>query len=279
MFLLTCGAALALATTAAGASQPATVPLDLHAVFGVTAHSPKLPCFCFYVDAGPTTIPGLGLVTYQSLRVVVEASTGCAHLSFVHGIVMSVAGRGEIDYSISVDPACNGVPTGFVVTGGTDEFAGASGSGTFVPNNVRSGHWVDDHGNYVAFPADLPDDWRSETWTGSITVSGHTFDLTPPVISGANSKRVTAPKRANSVRVRFKVTANDAVDGPEYVSCTRLSGSLFRIGRTRVKCWAADTNWNTAYAHFTVAVRRRRLRRVVTVSRSLGPRRSSSPGY
>src|SRR5262249_19639940 len=185
------------------------------------------------------------------------------------GLVMSAGGRGYIDFSISVDPACNGVPTGFVVTGGTDEFADASGSGTFVPNIVQSGHWV------VPFPADLVDSWSSETWTGSITVPGHTFDVTPPVISGANSRTVTAQRGAKSVRVRFKVEASDAVDGPEYVYCTRRSGSLFVVGRTRVRCWAADTTWNTAYAHFTITVKRRGLNRIANAV--TGGRRL--PGY
>jgi hypothetical protein len=46
---------------------------------------------------------------------------------------------------------------------------------------------------------------------------------------------VRAPKRAKRVRVRYSVTAQDAVDGSLPAVCTPRSGTFFRVGRTKVK--------------------------------------------
>lgn len=287
-FLLSCVVASALGTTA-GADQTTSGSLDLHAVVAVTAQSLRCPPGgppglrgCFSVQ-GDATVPGLGVVRYSRGMAIAASEDGsgtvCVHV-LIGPVVMSVAGErnGEIDASIKVDPACNGVPTGFVVTGGTGDFTGASGSGTFVPNIVQSGHWVDADDSTLE-PEDVLNEWHSETWTGSLTLPKET-DVTPPVISGADSRTVMAPRRGSHVPVHFRVTANDAVDGRVYVSCTPQSGSQFPMGRTTVKCWAADTSWNTAHARFTITVKRRRLSRVVDpVTKPLGRRRSSAPGY
>jgi hypothetical protein len=60
------------------------------------------------------------------------------------------------------------------------------------------------------------------------------------------------------VRVTYKVTATDDVDGPVPVACRPSSGSRFKIGRTIVTCSASDKTGNTATARFTVTVKRRR---------------------
>jgi len=262
--LLVAGAVLAaaLATNAAGAGRRAADSLNLHAVVAVTAHSltcppngPPDPHSC-YAFQGSANVPGLGHVTYTRGMTTLDAedgsNTACGHVLF-GPIAMNVAGKGAIDFSVSVDPGCNGVPTGFAVTGGTGDFVGASGSGTFVPNIVQSGHWVDEDDNNIDSD-DILSDWRFETWAGSLALPNHVVDLTPPVISGAHSRTVTAPRGAKRVHVRFTVKANDAVDGPVHVSCKPHSGSLFPIGRTRVKCSAADTSANTAHARFTIVV-------------------------
>jgi len=265
-FLLICVAALALATTAAGAGQRATGSLNLHAKFTLGASVAPCPvdapvgAVCYAVH-GTATIRGLGRVTDRHTLVTVGSVDGpgpaCAHLSFATD-VMTVAGKGQIDSSISVDPACNGVPTGFVITGGTGDFAGASGSGTFVPGIVRSGKWYDAGGDdQDPDEDDILGEWHTDTWTGSLTAGSYTFDLTPPAISGAHSRTVIAPKSAKHVRVRFALKAKDAVDGSLPVSCKPRSGSLFRVGQTSVKCAATDSSANTGHAHFTITVKRR----------------------
>jgi HYR domain len=98
----------------------------------------------------------------------------------------------------------------------------------------------------------------TETWTGTLAVPGLEFDVTPPTLSGARSKTVRAPKRARRIRVIYKVTASDAVDGQLPVSCEPRSGARFPIGRTFVTCKATDSSGNTRGARFVVTVKRRR---------------------
>jgi hypothetical protein len=89
-------------------------------------------------------------------------------------------------------------------------------------------------------------------------VPGLELDLAPPTFSGAKSKTVRAPKGATRVRVKYNVTARDAVDGPIPVSCGPRSGSRFEVGRTIVICEATDTSVNTAQARFAVTVKKKR---------------------
>ena len=98
----------------------------------------------------------------------------------------------------------------------------------------------------------------TETWTGTLEVPGLEFDVTRPTLSGAVNKTVRAPRRAERVRVRFTVTAKDAVDGSVPGRCRPRSGNRFKLGKTRVTCAATDKSGNTATAKFIVTVRARR---------------------
>lgn len=265
VFPLIVGIALTLAASAAGAGQRASSVLNLHGVVNVSASPVSCPAGaasgaeCFAVS-GRATIRGLGRVTDRHTIITVGtadgSNTACSHVSFSPDVI-TVAGKGEIDSSITVAPGCNGVPNGFVVNGGSGDFAGVSGSGTFAPDMVRNGQWVDPDDNNPE-GEDILSDWHTDSWTGSLNAPGYTFDLTPPVLSGAASKKVTAPKGVRHVRVRFAVEAKDAVDGAAPVSCKPRSGSQFGIGRTQVKCSATDSSANTATARFTITVRYRR---------------------
>jgi HYR domain len=114
---------------------------------------------------------------------------------------------------------------------GMGAYQGASGRAT-VARSLSAGH-------------------GSEWWTGT------EFDITPPTIAGAVAKSVRAPKTARRVRVTYKVTASDAVDGQVPVTCLPRSGGWFPIGRTLVTCQARDKSGNTGRARFAVTVRRR----------------------
>jgi hypothetical protein len=83
-------------------------------------------------------------------------------------------------------------------------------------------------------------------------------DSTAPTIQGARSKVVRAPRGATRVRVTYRVTATDDVDGTVAVSCRPGSGSRFKIGRTVVTCTAADRSNNVATACFLITVKRSR---------------------
>jgi hypothetical protein len=130
----------------------------------------------------------------------------------------------------------------FSVTSGTGIYAGASGSGTFSEAGRLSS----------------PGKWRGvHTWTGTLTVPGLDFDVTAPTISGASDKVVKVRRNARRARVSYALTASDTVDGTVPVTCTPRSGSVFRIGRTTVRCVGIDSSANTATASFTVTVRKR----------------------
>ena len=152
-----------------------------------------------------------------------------------------VAGKGELHFvladgadCIDIEPLRN-MPQDFTITGGTGSYEGATGSGR-VERSLGGGV-------------------GTETWIGTVIAPRVEFDLTPPTLVGATSKTVRAPKGAKSVRVTYKVTANDAVDGAVTTSCTPRSGSRFKVGRTLVTCSASDKSANTGTAKFRVTVR------------------------
>ena len=160
-----------------------------------------------------------------------------------------VEGKGEIRFDVADAPCLTAdetalrAPQAFTVTGGTGIYAGASGSGRIE----RAASFNTGGGGAAG----------SDTWIGTLVVPGLEFDLTPPTMSGATAKTVRAPKGAKNVRVTFKVTATDAVDGPVPVSCRPKSGSRFKVGKTTVQCQATDTSANSAKASFVVTVKRR----------------------
>ena len=182
--------------------------------------------YTWFYRIGPPTCPaGVGKPLATTGRLVVE-------------------GKGEIRFALADGAECVDLeplrlePQSLTITGGTGIYDGASGSGTLERN--------------------LSNGVGNETWTGTLAVPGLEFDVTPPTLSGARSKTVRAPRRAKSVRVTYKVTASDAVDGPVRVSCEPRSGARFPIGRTFVACEATDSSGNTSGARFVVKVKRRR---------------------
>jgi hypothetical protein len=154
---------------------------------------------------------------------------------------LTVQGKGEIRFSLADGARCvpqepvRNEPQDFTITGGTGAFEGASGSGVLT-RTVTAGA-------------------GSERWTGTLVAPAVEFDLTPPTFSGAKSKTVRAPKGAKRVRVIYKVTTNDAVDGRVAATCAPRSGGRFRIGRTIVRCSAADSSANAGRASFSVTVK------------------------
>jgi hypothetical protein len=200
---------------------------------------------------GEGLVPGIGNVTETYIWISDIGPPSCPEASGItraYPVTFVVAGKGEIHFAIAAAAQCvsqEAVRTqgqAFTVTGGTGTYAGASGSGTVerklgtATDTGRSG---------------------TETWTGTLSVAGMEFDTTPPVLSGASAKTVRAPRRVRRVRVTYKVTARDDVDGSVPVTCQPASGSRFKIGRAVVACSATDTSGNTATASFRVTVRRR----------------------
>jgi hypothetical protein len=150
-----------------------------------------------------------------------------------------VANKGEIDFALA-EGACvqeepvRNEPQQFTITGGTGIYQGASGRGT-VGRSLGGG-------------------LGSESWAGTLIVPGLDFDVTPPRIAGAVRKTVQASAGAKRIRVTYRVTARDAVDGVVAVRCTPRSRSLFKRGRTAVRCRSTDKSANSASARFVITV-------------------------
>ena len=205
--------------------------------------SPPADCVRF---TGEGQIRGLGTATTTYTKVLPGEDPSCVVVQN-NTAEIAVAGKGSIDVSragkICTPPApFVAGPYVFTVTGGTGAYAGASGTLTF-----RSAVGTIDGGCQCGSAQD--------TWEGTLTVPGMEFDLTAPTISGAAAKTVKALKKAKTARVRYTVSATDAVDGKVAVTCTPRSGSLFKRGRTTVKCSATDSSANTANARFVVTVK------------------------
>jgi hypothetical protein len=195
---------------------------------------------------------GLGDVTGTYTFLIDVGPPACANgwgKARAYPVRFAVASKGEIHFELAAAAECLNeeqdfaarAPTQtFTVAGGTGVYAGASGTGT------------------VARTLGTTDTGAAgtETWTGTLTVPGLEFDITPPTLAGAANKTVRAKKGAKSARVVFRVTAQDDRDGTLPVACTPRSGSRFNIGRTRVTCSTTDSSGNTASASFTVTVRR-----------------------
>jgi hypothetical protein len=201
---------------------------------------------CF-ARTGSGTVRGLGTVNESYVYLVDPAPTGCGTDNDAVQVLpttarLSIPGKGEIQLSVG-GPACAartlGLPlratSAFTITGGTGTYTGASGGGTYIDRS---------YGTYRG----------KDSWQGTLSVPGLDFDVTPPVLRGAVARTVRAPRRSQRVRVPFKVTAVDAVDGAVPTTCMPSPGSIFRLGRTRVTCSATDKSANAASRTFTVTV-------------------------
>lgn len=202
---------------------------------------------------GDTTVAGLGTVHESYAYSLENTPPGCPGELGADVIRLlpttarlTVEGKGEIYLSTEgtgcLDRAGALRSTeGFTIIGGSGSFLGASGGGSLASQSSGP-----------------PSFNGSDTWTGTLVVPGLQFDLTAPAISGATNKKVLVGRRVKRVRVTYRVTAQDDVDGVVPVSCIPRSGSPFTAGRTRVTCSATDKSSNTANAGFTVTVARRR---------------------
>jgi hypothetical protein len=236
--------ALTLVAGASGTSQ-STGTLQLKAKFSVKWHFlPACPAgqpsnvTCYSFD-GQAVVPGLGRVTARYMKTFDGA---CARTP--PDFVLTVAGKGDVSGTVT-GPACGAVPPTQVtldvtISGGTGTYAGASGS-----IQITSAIFERSAGVGVA----------TDTYSGTLNVSGLEFDVTAPVLRGAHSMTVRAPKGARRVKVRYAVSAHDAVDGSEHAACKPSSGARFTIGRTRVTCTAMDSSANSGTARFTVTVK------------------------
>ena len=245
--------ALAVAATVQVASGVAntgatTGPLTFEAALAMNSTpgpcppgSPPDADFCA-ARTGSGAVRGLGEVSETYTFFVHE---GDCDRVFETTARLVVAGKGELQLAVDqyrgecISSALN-LSRAFTITGGSGIYAGASGGGT-----------VSHQASYT--PSGSA---GTDTWTGTLNVPGLEFDVTPPTLSGAVNKKARARRGSKRVRVTYRVTASDAVDGSVPVSCRPRSGSRFKIGRTFVKCSATDRSANAQAGRFRVTVKR-----------------------
>jgi hypothetical protein len=92
----------------------------------------------------------------------------------------------------------------------------------------------------------------------SATASGDEQKNTSEVIDNEPPK-LFIPKdiyiiSKNPVKVDFKVNAIDNVNGEVYVQCDKISGGIFKLGKTTVRCETEDSAGNKSRASFIVTV-------------------------
>jgi hypothetical protein len=245
--LVAAAGAVAFLVTASSSAPFAAGTLNLRATLGTSSPAGVCPAEAppgadCHPRTGAGSVSGLGSVsaTYTWFFGMGDCPSTLVKPLATSGRLV-VAGKGEIDVALADGARCveqepvRNEPQVFTITGGTGTYQGASGGGT-VERSLSGGHGV-------------------ERWTGTLIVPGLEFDITPPTIAGAVAKTVRAPKGAKRVRVTYKVTARDAVDGPIAVACLPRSGSWFAIGRTTVTCQARDSSGNTGRSRFAVTVR------------------------
>jgi HYR domain len=158
---------------------------------------------------------------------------------------LAVKDNGEIQVGVSGTGCLDRIPPNplradeaFTFIGGLGKYAGASGGGQL--SSISYGP---------------PNFGGKDTWTGTLTVPGLSFDLTPPTLTAPASKTIRVPRRVKRIRVSYVVTARDDVDGAVPVSCQPRSGSQFPLGRTPVRCLTADTSGNASKASFVVTLK------------------------
>jgi hypothetical protein len=244
-----------LAGTASGSTNRAAGALQFDVKIGMryeflaacpTPQPEGVECIQF---TGSRDISGLGRTTVTYMKTL--GAPDCPVLTPVRqnaSAAFEIAGKGTLQVTMAPPPCMATAPNSSESTGtivaGSGVYAGATGT-------LRFTTFVDTPG--VGSVARGP---ATDTWTGTLTVPGLEFDLVAPTITGATAKTVKIRRTAKSARVRYTVTAHDAVDGAVRVKCTPPSGSTFKLGRTKVTCIATDTSGNTAQASFVVRVRR-----------------------
>jgi hypothetical protein len=193
---------------------------------------------------GTGSVPGLGSVSIDYVwSFAVDAPTCPSELAKPLATTgrLIVSGKGELHFALAPGAQCVNVepvrnePQDFTFTGGTGVYQSASGTG--------------------AAARSLGGGVGSETWSGTLTAPGVEFDLTPPKFIGARSRTVRTAKGTTRVRVTYNVTASDDKDGLVPATCKPTSGSRFPVGRTVVRCSAADMSANASNASFAVIVR------------------------
>ena len=191
---------------------------------------------------GSGAVRGLGGVSETYTFFVQE---GDCDRVFETTVRLEVAGKGELQLAVDryrgecISSSLN-LSRAFTITGGSGIYAGASGGGTV---NHRASSTPSGSAG-------------TDTWTGTLKCAWAGIRRDAAHAQRRRQQEVRARRGSKRVRVTYRVTASDAVDGSVPVSCQPRSGSRFKIGRTFVKCSATDTSANAKAGRFRVTVKR-----------------------
>src|SRR3954463_1947084 len=192
--------ALAVAATvqvASGVAKPgaATGSFTSEAVLAMTSTpgpcppgSPPDADLCA-ARTGSGAVRGLGGVSETYTFFVQEGE--CDRV-FETTVRLEVAGKGELHLAVDryrgecISSSLN-LSRAFTITGGSGIYAGASGAGT-VSHQA------------LATPSGSA---GRDAWTGTLSVPGWEFDVTPPTLSGAVNKTVRARRGSKRVRLTY----------------------------------------------------------------------------
>ncbi len=75
----------------------------------------------------------------------------------------------------------------------------------------------------------------------------------PPVVTTSGDVTTAATSSAGAA-VTFTANAKDAVDGSRPVNCSPASGTVFKVGKTTVTCWAFNKRGQIGRATLNVTV-------------------------
>lgn len=247
--------AAAASVSRAGAAETFTAHTDFSSGWTADPCTQALPQgadhqLCFNHKATPL-VSGLGRVSLSFTVWQVYFFPDCVHLSVADGSV-ATSSKGTLHFAGTKTGCAGSLSDGNLVlkgqvpvsvTGGDGDFVNGSGQGALTLLSTGTAT------NTSAGPA-------TGEFKLALDLPNGTFDITAPTISGAISKHVRVPRKAQRARVPYRVTAHDSVDGHVPVSCKPRVSSSFRIGRTKVTCSATDRSANKATVRFTVTVAR-----------------------
>jgi hypothetical protein len=78
-------------------------------------------------------------------------------------------------------------------------------------------------------------------------------DTSAPTVTTSGDVSVAATSSGGAAAT-FTATAKDTVDGTRQVHCTPASGTVFKVGKTTVTCWAFNKRGKIGRAALTVTV-------------------------
>ena len=79
-------------------------------------------------------------------------------------------------------------------------------------------------------------------------------DVARPLAVTTSGDVTVAATSAKGATATFTATAKDSVDGTRSVNCMPLSGSVFKVGKTTVTCWAFNKRGRIGRSTLTVTV-------------------------